>query len=220
MDNSKDLNAYILSQRLNYGKEFSDTYSNYDNPFTLFGEWFQLAMNEGSGEPHAMNLATATSTFHVSSRIVLLRDFTEQGFSFFTNYQSKKGQDLLSQKNCALNFYWHNIEKQVRIEGFAEKVSTTESDDYFATRPRESQIGAWASAQSENLESRDMLHNKISELEKRYTDMPVPRPPHWGGFRVVPNYFEFWQGRESRLHDRLAFTLTDDETWTRQVLQP
>lgn len=220
MDNNKDLNAYILSQRLNYGKEFSDTYSNFNNPFELFGEWFQLAMNEGSGEPHAMNLATVDNTFRVSSRIVLLRDFTAQGFTFFTNYQSKKGKDLLTQKNCALNFYWHNIEKQVRIEGVAEKVSATESDEYFATRPRESQIGAWASAQSEYLESRNVLLNTITELEKKYTDMPVPRPPHWGGYRVVPNYLEFWQGRESRLHDRLVFTLNDDKTWTRQVLQP
>lgn len=189
------------------------------DPLKQFRLWFDDVREAGISEANAMLLSTVHEG-RPSGRIVLLKDLDERGFSFFTNYGSKKGQQMEANPQVALTFFWKELERQVRIEGTITKTSEQESNEYFAVRPRGSQIGAWASPQSEVIPDRAYLEQKTLELEARFEGRPVPRPGHWGGYRVVPDYVEFWQGRPSRLHDRLAYTKQADGTWKIERLSP
>lgn len=189
------------------------------DPIVLFGTWFAQAEKEGVHEPHAMTLATVGS-LTISCRVVLMRSFDAQGFTFYSNHNSRKAMDLERDPRAALNFFWPQMERQVRIEGKVELLTDQESDAYFATRPRESRIAAWASDQSRAVEDRDQLEKRYERWKERFADGEVPRPLHWGGYRVRVQRMEFWQGRPNRLHDRIAFEHFADGTWARVRLQP
>ena len=190
-----------------------------DDPIALFRDWFAQALVAELAEPNAMSLATVSADGRPSVRVVLLKRFDEEGFTFFTNYESRKGRELAANPFAALAFWWHEFERQVRIEGRVGKVSPVESDEYFALRPLGSRLGAWASGQSEILARRESLDLRYTELAARYADGNVPRPPHWGGYRLVPDAIEFWQGRANRLHDRIRFRRSGD-AWERERLAP
>lgn len=190
------------------------------DPIEQFRVWFDQALSAGLPEPNAMALATATPDGRPSARMVLIKGADARGFVFYTNYQSRKGHELASNPYAALVFYWAELERQIRIEGHVEPVSAVESDTYYHSRPLGSQIGAWASAQSQVIPNREVLEQRVNELTAQYADGQVPRPPHWGGYRVVPQAIEFWQGRPSRLHDRLRYTRQDDGTWLIERLSP
>jgi len=176
------------------------------NPFAQFDQWLQAAIAAEMMEPNAMTLATASTDGQPHARMVLLKDFDENGFVFYTNYASHKGQQLAENSRAALVFWWDKLQRQVRIEGHVVSVEPEESDQYFHTRPRKSQLGAAASDQSQVIDSRELLEQRLAELETRYADTTIPRPKSWGGYRVIPHTIEFWQGRRSRLHDRLQYT--------------
>jgi pyridoxamine 5'-phosphate oxidase len=167
-----------------------------------------------------MTLATISPEGKPRARMVLLKDFDPRGFVLFTNYQSAKGQELIANPNAALVFWWGELQRQIRIEGTVEKISEEESDNYFFVRPWESRLGAWASNQSEVISGRYILEKRLTELKEEYAGREVPRPPHWGGFRLIPSLIEFWQGRPSRLHDRLCYYRQEDGSWQRQRLAP
>ena len=188
------------------------------DPMKQFGVWMVEAIHAKVPEPTAMTLATVDSRGRPSARIVLLKGVDPRGFVFFTNYRSRKGRELAGNPGAAMTFLWKELERQVRIEGRTEKVAGEESAAYFKTRPLGSRIGAWASPQSETIESRIWLEKRWEELGKQHGADP-PLPPHWGGYRLLPDYLEFWQGRQSRLHDRVAYTRTDDR-WTTARLAP
>ncbi|MER3493068.1 MAG: pyridoxamine 5'-phosphate oxidase [Mastigocladus sp. ERB_26_2] len=190
------------------------------NPFIQFQKWFDEALTAQLLEPNAMTVATATTDGKPSARMVLLKDFDERGFVFFTNYNSHKGQELAENPQAALVFWWAELERQVRICGRVEKVSENDSDRYFQSRPFNSRLGAWASNQSEVIESRIILEQRLQELKAKYKNQDIPRPPHWGGLRVIPIEIEFWQGRSSRLHDRILYSRLDDGDWKIQRLSP
>lgn len=177
------------------------------DPFAQFGIWFQEALDSQLPEPNAFTLATATPDGRPSARTVLLKGFDSQGFVFFTNYESRKGDELNSNPQAAVLFTWLELQRQIRIEGSIEKISEAESLAYFQSRPRESQIGAWASPQSKPIEARELLKKNQAAMETKYAGMAqLPCPPYWGGYRILPDCFEFWQGRESRLHDRVLYS--------------
>jgi pyridoxamine 5'-phosphate oxidase len=188
------------------------------DPLTLFRRWFVDAQAAELTDPNAMTLATATPDGIPSARAVLLKDLDKRGF--FTNYDSRKGREMKDNPRVALLFLWHQIERQVRVEGAVEVVSPEESDAYFKIRPLGSRHGAWASHQSEVIPDRDYLEARHAELTSKYPDGDVPRPPNWGGYRVLPTAIEFWQGRRSRLHDRILFTRRVDGGWDRVRLSP
>ena len=190
------------------------------NPFIQFKKWFDQALAAQLPEPNAMTIATATPDGKPSARMVLLKNFDERGFAFFTNYNSHKGQELAENPQGALVFWWAELERQVRISGYVEKVSETESDQYFHSRPANSRLGAWISNQSEVIESRGVLERRLQEFKSKYENEEIPRPPHWGGLRVIPTEIEFWQGRPSRLHDRLLYSRLDNDTWKIERLSP
>jgi pyridoxamine 5'-phosphate oxidase len=191
------------------------------DPFTQFGRWFEEAKAALRELPEAMMLATATKEGEVSVRSVLLKDFDQRGFVFYTNYNSRKAAQMHDNPRAAMAFWWPPLERQVRIEGCVVRVTEEESNEYFATRPRGSQLGAWASEQSKVIAGRGDLDARFEELEKTYGDRPIPRPPHWGGYRVIPILFEFWQGRPDRLHDRFAYRLRNDsKDWVIERLSP
>lgn len=191
-----------------------------DDPFALFDQWFTAAIAAQLPEPNAMTLAACTRDGIPSARIVLLKKFDASGFCFFTNYGSRKARVIEANPHCALVFHWHQLERQVRIEGVASRTTTAESDQYFASRPRGSRLGAIASPQSQVIASRAAMDQALEELEKKYPGEDIPRPEFWGGFRVVPNMIEFWQGRQNRLHDRLRFSRQSDGAWLRERLGP
>ena len=189
------------------------------DPVAQFRVWFDQALAAGLAEPNAMTLATCTPDGVPSARVVLLKGFDERGFAFFTNYDGRKAQELAANPRAALVFYWAELERQVRVEGVVERTTETDSDAYFESRPRGSQLGAWSSEQSRVVEGRAVLEARMAALETKYTGGPVPRPPFWGGFRVRPDVVEFWQGRSSRLHDRLRYR-RDGGAWVIERLCP
>lgn len=188
------------------------------DPITQFMQWLQHAMDANLHEPYAMTVATIDADGRPSARVVLLRGVDERGFVFFTNYESRKGQALAANPVAAVVFYWPELERQVRIEGRVHQVSTAESDAYFYSRPLGSRLGAWASPQSQTIVSRDILDARLADAVTRYGEQP-PRPAYWGGYRIVPDMVEFWQGRPSRLHDRIVYT-QHDGGWQIRRLAP
>ena len=189
------------------------------DPIAQFRRWFDTAMGADLHEPNAMTLATATPEGRPSARIVLLKGFDERGFVFYTSYEGRKSEEIEANPLCALVLYWGELERQVRVEGRISRIPEEESDEYFGSRPRGSQLGAWASEQSRPVEGRDPLEERLRNLEAEYEGGEVPRPPFWGGYRVEPEVVEFWQGRESRLHDRLVYQRSGDG-WKIERLQP
>ena len=190
------------------------------SPFVQFSRWFDEARARQPQAPEAMTVSTCGTSGIVSSRICLLKGFDEHGFVFYTNYNSRKGTQLSENPRISLCFHWPVLERQVRIEGVAVKTTSEEADAYFATRPRGSQLGAWASNQSSVIAGRGDLEHRFRELEANHRDRPVPRPPHWGGYRVIPVEIEFWQGRLDRLHDRFVYRLREPKDWIIERLSP
>jgi pyridoxamine 5'-phosphate oxidase len=190
------------------------------DPIRQFQRWFEQALATNLPEPNAMTLATATPDGQPSARVVLLKAFDAGGFTFFTNYDSRKGQEIGANPRAALLFFWPELQRQVRIEGTVERVTEAESDAYFRSRPLGSRLGAWASRQSEVLANRSELEERLQALMRRYADGDAPRPPNWGGFRVRPLCLEFWQGRPDRLHDRLRYRWIEGEGWRLERLSP
>ena len=190
------------------------------SPFKQFENWFKQAETAVPILPNAMTLATSTKDGVPSSRVVLLKGFDERGFVFYTNYGSQKGKELEKNPVAALSFYWSELARQVRIAGKTSRTTRAESEAYFHTRPIDSRLGAWASSQSEVISSREVLERKMEELSREFEGKPIPLPPYWGGFRVVPVMFEFWQSRPSRLHDRIRYSLSGKGNWVIERLAP
>lgn len=190
------------------------------DPFAQFTVWFDEAKAAQPHLPEALTLATASLDGVVSARVVLLKGFDQRGFVFFTNYNSRKAQQMHENPRASLCAYWSALERQVRIEGCIVRTTEEESDEYWATRPRGSQLGAWASEQSRVIAGRGALEQRFNEMAAVYKDVPIPRPPHWGGYRLIPVMFEFWQGRIDRLHDRFGYRLRDAKDWVVERLSP
>lgn len=215
----------IASLRKSYERAELSEDASHDNPLQQFEQWLNEAIAAQVPEPNAMTLATVDSQLRPSTRIVLVKGFDARGITWFTNYESRKGLALAGNPFAALQFHWVELERVVRIEGRVEKVSTEESDAYFDSRPLDSRIGAWASPQSQVISSRSVLVANAAKFGAKFMLQP-PRPPHWGGYRLVPDQWEFWQGRKSRLHDRLRYRLhglpteSEQALWTRERLAP
>lgn len=210
----------IADIRKNYTQQSLSENDAEVNPIQQFSKWWDEAVASDIDEVNAMTLATASSDGIPSARIVLLKEYDINGFTFFTNYNSFKGQQLAENPKACLVFFWKELERQVRITGLIEKISSAASDEYFNSRPHGSQVGAIASPQSQVIENREWLDNHYSKLEKELHDKKLQRPPHWGGYIVKPVIIEFWQGRPSRLHDRLQYTLEENGTWKIERLAP
>ncbi len=214
------MNTAIADLRREYTRQGLLKQDVDPDPFRQFHRWFEQALAAELPEPNAMTIASATPDGRPSARMVLLKNLDDQGFVFYTNYESHKGQELLANPWASLVFWWAELERQVRVEGRVEQVSAAESDAYFHSRPRSSQLGAWASNQSRIVGDRTDLEQRLAELETQYgEDQLIPRPPHWGGFRVVPEVIEFWQGRPNRLHDRIVYRHKAGD-WTLARLAP
>jgi pyridoxamine 5'-phosphate oxidase len=196
-----------------------DEASAGDDPLLLFDQWFREAARSGLLLPEATTLSTVSPNGKPSGRLVLMKSVDSRGFVFFTNYGSRKARDLEENPNAALTFHWPVLQRQVRVEGRVERTSEAESDEYFASRPPGSQLGAWASEQSSELRSRNDLEGRVEARREEFSDGSIPRPPFWGGYRLAPRMIEFWQGRADRLHDRFEFT-NDGRSWTRRRLSP
>lgn len=209
----------LAELRINYQKGELLESSVDKNPFEQFKKWFSEAKASQVPEPNAMHLSTIGENGMPNGRIVLLKNVSE-GFSFYTNYQSNKGESLNKHPQACITFFWAELERQIRIEGITKKVDSATAEIYFKNRPRASQIGAWVSEQSSRIESRDILEVTFKELEAKYEGQEIPKPPHWGGFELIPSYFEFWQGRTSRLHDRVIYDLTEGGIWKIGRLAP
>lgn len=209
----------IADLRKEYSRASLSEEDVHPDPIEQFSKWFGEAIAAQVPEANAMSVSTVGANGRPSSRILLIKDFDQRGFTFFTNYESRKGNELLDNQYGALLFYWIELERQVRIEGRVERISAAENDAYFQSRPLKSRLGAIASSQSRPIDSRATLENRLAQVEQQYGEHPV-RPAHWGGYRLVPDYLEFWQGRPSRFHDRIAYTRQPDGNWQRQRLQP
>jgi len=216
----KAMNKMNLADlRIDYTKHGLVESDLNSDPFQQFGFWFDQALKAQVDEPNAMTLATSSLDGQPSARIVLLKGFDQQGFVFYTNYESRKGKELSNNNKAALLFFWSSLERQVRIEGTVEKVSLEESKVYFDSRPEGSRIGAWSSHQSEPIDSRKILEDQVSHYSASFSNQEIPLPPFWGGYRLKPHLLEFWQGRQSRLHDRLRYRLIDGH-WHIDRLSP
>lgn len=210
----------IASMRQPYPDQPLEEQAMDADPIVQFRRWFQEAVEAEHVEPNAMTLATSTTEGLPSARMVLLKGVDAQGFIFYTNYHSRKGQELTANPRAALVFYWGRLARQVRVEGTVERVKETRADAYFATRPRDNQIATWASPQSQAVANREILEKRQAEYAAKFEGEDVPRPPHWGGFRVRPLRIEFWQGRPGRLHDRLRYVLQPNGKWIIERLAP
>jgi len=213
MDNIADI-------RKEYKLQVLDEKDVNIDPIRQFEKWWEDVSGSSVEEANAMTLATATKTGRPSARIVLLKGFNNEGFTFFTNYESHKGTELLENPQVSLVFFWKELERQVRIEGMAEKISQEESDAYFNSRPEGSKIGAWASPQSRVIISREIIEENVSAMAKKFAGTTIHRPAHWGGYIVKPSVIEFWQGRPSRLHDRIQYTKFESGNWKIERLAP
>jgi len=205
--------------RKDYGRYSLDRDHLHPDPIVQFKQWMNVAVETEQTEPTAMSLASVDASGQPSQRIVLMKGITERGISFYTNYHSRKGNHFQNHPKASVLFFWPLMERQVRMEGIVEKLPATRSDEYFSTRPRESQIGAWASPQSEIISNRKILEEKFNELKIRFQGQPVPRPPHWGGYLFIPHRMEFWQGGSNRMHDRFEYFLTQ-KGWEIRRLAP
>jgi len=214
----EDLKNYINKLRVDFKKGSLDEKDVDANPINQFHVWFDQAVDSKVNEPNAFMLATVGADSKPAARVLLLRNFNEDGFVFYTNYHSRKGIQSEENPNAAMSFFWPELERQVRIEGFLIKQSPEESDEYFNTRPRSSKVGAWVSPQSHVIKDRKELDERFEKLDKQFGE-EVPRPPYWGGYVLKPLTIEFWQGRESRLHDRILFSLHENK-WKIERLAP
>jgi pyridoxamine 5'-phosphate oxidase len=221
-DAPRDERLRLLPQdlRIDYSRGMLTESTALPDPIAQFERWFAEACAAGIREANAMTLATAGAGGRLSARVVLLKGIDSRGFSFFTNYDSRKAREVAANPRAALCFYWQPLERQVRVEGTVEKTSREESEAYFRTRPLEAQIGAWVSRQSEVIASREELEKRQAELVARFAGAPVPLPDFWGGYRVVPETVEFWQGRPGRLHDRLRYERSATGAWVIRRLSP
>jgi pyridoxamine 5'-phosphate oxidase len=210
----------LEEMRRNYASRALDLPDLRPDPFAQFDAWMREAIETQLLEPNAMSLATVSAAGAPTVRVVLLKGFDERGFVFYTNYHSSKARDIAGNPAVALHFSWLPLERQVAVTGRAEKISTAESLKYFLSRPRDSQIGAWASRQSEVITTRSLLETKFAEMKAKFLNGDVPLPDHWGGYRVTPASFEFWQGRPSRLHDRFRYVRQPDGRWPVARLMP
>lgn len=210
----------VDKMRIEYPNEPLDLVHAKDDPFRQFADWLQAAIDTKHVEPNAMTLATATPDGMPSARVVLLKGFDREGFVFFTNYNSRKGHEIAANPSVALCFYWDKLSRQVRVEGTIQQLETAKSDAYFQSRPRDSQIGAWVSEQSTVIANRTILEEREASIKQQYEGQKIPRPQYWGGYCVKPHNIEFWQGRPSRLHDRLRYSIQDDGKWIIQRLAP
>ena len=211
--------AHIAAIRKDYQLAALDETITGNDPLSFFSKWFAEAHAAEAAEVNAMTLATIDAQNRPHARIVLLKGLDEKGFLFFSNYNSVKGKDIAVKPYAALVFFWQELERQVRVEGFVEKISDEESDVYFHSRPEGSRLGAWSSPQSQVIPDRAFLEKKFSDYALKFSGSAIPRPSHWGGYRVVPDKIEFWQGRSNRMHDRIVFTLENKE-WKRCRLAP
>lgn len=209
----------LADMRTNYMSEPFDESHVLKNPIVQFKMWFDEAVLSKIEEPNAMTLATASSEGVPNARIVLLKEYDKKGFVFYTNYESQKGKELEKNNSAVILFFWKELVRQVRIKGNVQKISEEESREYFQSRPRESQLGAWASKQSSSIPDRKFLEDKFNSLVKKFEGKEIPLPPYWGGYRLFPSEIEFWQGRESRLHDRILYRLIENE-WKINRLSP
>lgn len=210
----------IAQMRREYTQRALNKHDVHPNPVQQFQQWFDEAVRAQVPEPNAMTLSTVAPEGKPSARIVLLKGIEEASFVFFTNYQSRKGQELEANPQVALTFFWVELERQVRIEGTVHKASDERSTQYFHSRPRGSQLGAWVSSQSQKIADRSVLEQRLQEVTQKFEGQTVPKPPHWGGYVVAPQSMEFWQGRPSRLHDRILYTLQDNNHWIIERLAP
>ncbi|HEC74122.1 MAG TPA: pyridoxamine 5'-phosphate oxidase [Methylophaga aminisulfidivorans] len=212
-------NHELSKLRTSYEKGVLEENEAADIPLNQFQEWFEVALNKNINEPNAMTVATADENGRPSCRPVLIKAYDERGIVWFTNYHSRKGRQLSANPFASLQFFWPELERVVRIEGKVERVSAQESNEYFDSRPLASRIGAWASEQSQTIESRKIIVERAARFGLQFGLHP-PRPEHWGGYRLVPDYWEFWQGRKSRLHDRVCFSMGADGKWIKERLAP
>ena len=210
----------IADIRKEYSQHTLNEHEMAPDPIIQFEKWWNDAVNSQIEEINAMTLATADLKGKATARTVLLKEFDNRGFVFFTNYESRKSHQLIENPQASLLFFWKELERQIRIEGSAEQISDIESDAYFQSRPLGSKIGAWASPQSRTISNRSELELEVARLNKMYEGATIPRPAHWGGFRIIPHNIEFWQGRISRLHDRILYTKMDTAIWKIERLAP
>ena len=211
--------SHIANLRKSYERAELDEAASQADPMQQFDQWLKEAISCEVPEPNAMTLATVAGNLRPSTRVVLIKGYDAEGITWYTNYQSRKGQDLAGNPFAALQFHWVELERVVRIEGIVKKVSAEESDGYFHSRPLDSRLGAWASPQSQVISGRGVLVANAARYAAQFLLQP-PRPPHWGGYRLQPDNWQFWQGRKSRLHDRLRYTLAADGRWVRERLAP